>query len=711
MDDCKKTARQFFVPSLFALTQVISTILIGYGCRLNLYDEIFSGIFLLVLSFSALPFIVRNSLPSSNEAFRKTGPPAKNGPEKNNISFFPRGKFRSCCFLLLGSAILIYFTASGIRSALTSCSKTSPTRGIVERVDSHRYNKEIILKSIPACGAAAVSRRCAVFFPSGTDIREGDEIVLFPQPKEITRDQVKNSAFHRNKIRSGIRAIAYAGENDFGLIKRAGITPRDVIRKSIEKTADGVFSSRTSALVKALYFGESTYVDKQTISSFKRAGVLHILAASGFNVGIVAAVPFFLLSPLRISKKLILLIGVGLSVFYLYITGMPVSLIRATIMFSVFALQKFFDLDSNIFNALFISAIIILLIYPHELYNLGFQLTYGATLGIIVLFRAYKSSIPRLPSFIRNSLALTLSAQALVFPIILINLHEVNLAGIVSNLILIPGTSAVFLLSMAACSLAPFAGYAARILGSLTDVLSAGNLYAVEFLAESGGHFYFIGPVWLMLIPYILYLLPTVPARGRWRSVLPLSILSSFFISWIILSGLNARGFTAAVLSSPESRVIACRQGAETIVYGRLGSREDTERLLNFLNITGTQRLALCIPAPDYPALSNYAIIVKRSIVSRCIIGSGFRFSAAMTGMCSLLDADHIALELRDLPEIEKEDLQNPISFMNRAEKAFTSAGPGGKSIERFRFNFLNRLPGFYRTADAQGRPAIMRVE
>ena len=550
----------------------------------------------------------------------------------------------------------------------------------MERLEPRRYHLEALLAAGPAGPGPLPHRgiRALGRFPVTAQFCEGDEIELRSAPARTIEDGGDLQDYDRLLLRRGVRFIFYPDEGEYTRVRRAAPSPGTAAAGRLREAIDRLFSASASPLVKALYFGDSSVVDKITLSNFKRAGVLHILAASGFNVGLVAAIPL-LLAPFSIDRRILYSVAVALAWAYLFITNVPVSLLRATLMFSVFALQRITDLERNILNGLFISAAAILCLSPHELYSLGFQLSYGATFGIIVFYGRYRAALPRIPSLLSNSLALTLSAQVLVFPIIFLSLREVNLTGIIANLLLVPGMSLLFLLSLIPLALLPFAGAAAADVVSIPDLCAQANLYLAGVFSGLNGHFAVTGRSWLLPAPYLLLLVPLLPLRQTVRKKGSVAVACAFLLAWLPLSRGGRPAERTKVIRTASSSVVVRTGGDLPLIYGSLGHSADTGKVLALIRRSGSERYCLFVPVADGKNLFHFGRIAKASVVTRCVIDSGFRFSAPMRRFCALLERDGVGLEVSALPRPTNDDLARPENFLARMESRGLFHSPPGR--------------------------------
>ena len=186
--------------------------------------------------------------------------------------------------------------------------------------------------------------------------------------------------------------------------------------------------------------------------AYATAGAMHVLAVSGLHVGIIFLILNTLLSIFDTSKKgrvvkaIILLIGLW---SYALITGLSPSVLRAATMFSFVIMGTVLNRKSSIYNTLAASAFFLLLINPKLLFEVGFQLSYIAVIGIVYLQPLiYKRIYTRwwLLDKIWAITAVSIAAQIATLPLILYYFNQFPVYFMLSNLIVIP--SAVVILSL-----------------------------------------------------------------------------------------------------------------------------------------------------------------------------------------------------------------------------------------------------------------------
>lgn len=186
---------------------------------------------------------------------------------------------------------------------------------------------------------------------------------------------------------------------------------------------------RKAALITSVSFGYKSELDEDHKSLMKNLGISHAISISGLHLALVYS----------ILKRIF---GVKLSLViafaYVLFTGAPASAVRAYIMILILNLGMVVKRNYSPLAALSLAGIIIILIKPYDIYNLGFILSFLATLGIILFSKKLNKKLYRLPNLFRSTIAISISAQILTFPIILLYFNEISLNFIIGNIIVVP---------------------------------------------------------------------------------------------------------------------------------------------------------------------------------------------------------------------------------------------------------------------------------
>ena len=144
----------------------------------------------------------------------------------------------------------------------------------------------------------------------------------------------------------------------------------------------GLWSREDAALFAAMIVGDDSLLLRNVREEFQQTGVYHLLVVSGMNVALLAFTVFWLARRLHLPEWAASLVTVALSVFYAYIAGLGVPIVRAVLMLSLFLVARLLYRDRSGLNATGFAALVVLALSPSALFDAGFQLTFLALLAI-----------------------------------------------------------------------------------------------------------------------------------------------------------------------------------------------------------------------------------------------------------------------------------------------------------------------------------------
>lgn len=215
----------------------------------------------------------------------------------------------------------------------------------------------------------------------------------------------------------------------------------DIKNKLIKQIRKLELNETTTSFIITLFTGDKKFIEDDTREVFSSAGVAHLLAISGLHISLLALILGLILRPFvwLNHRNIYFIFSITIIWAFTYMTGFSSSAIRASIMTSLLFSAIMIHRKYSIINALFISATTILIFNPSALFDIGFQLSYSAVLGIICFAKLFtfgsKDSILRKAS---NVLAVTISAQIGTFLLILYYFNSFSISFFISNLVIIP---------------------------------------------------------------------------------------------------------------------------------------------------------------------------------------------------------------------------------------------------------------------------------
>ncbi len=212
------------------------------------------------------------------------------------------------------------------------------------------------------------------------------------------------------------------------------------IRGKIENKIEKDFEKDKAELLKGLLLGETQEISKEVKQEFKIANISHILAISGIHISYLIIGVQFVFEKWIGKKNAKVVTSICLMV-YAFLTGFSPSVIRAVTMAILVMGSKIVYRKSDVWNAISISLFAILLVHPYSILKVGLQLSYLGTIGIL-LFRTtilqIFSFIPaktKIMQMVKEIIAVSLSAQIMIFPILIYHFNMVGIYFLLSNLL------------------------------------------------------------------------------------------------------------------------------------------------------------------------------------------------------------------------------------------------------------------------------------
>jgi competence protein ComEC len=224
------------------------------------------------------------------------------------------------------------------------------------------------------------------------DLIDGDRVVLWAElraPRGLRDPGAFDAAAQAR--RDGIHAVGWCksprlveatGEREAGWLRDLAARAR---RWSRAQLVAALPPGREQALVRAMVLGERTALDAETSETFRMAGTYHVLALSGAQVAMVAALLGWFLRVMGAAPVLRAVILSAALAFYCTFVGGDVPVLRATVMAAVVLVGRTLDLDGDAANLLGLAALLLLAQRPSSIGDIGFQLSFAATLGLVLL--------------------------------------------------------------------------------------------------------------------------------------------------------------------------------------------------------------------------------------------------------------------------------------------------------------------------------------
>ena len=277
--------------------------------------------------------------------------------------------------------------------------------------------------------------------PLNENLSIGDLIKFESQVSGSTLigDKINISALTNNQY------VAYTMSSSITVIdKEPNII--DSIKIKLREILDIGLTDENADIVYATLVGEKDGLDNDVKRTFSYAGISHILAVSGLHVGFIVVLFMFILGLFKIDRRWKFILTSIALLLYCLLCGFNPSVLRASFMSIIMLLAKVIGDEYDSLNALSIAGILILLVSPVDLLNLGFQLSFVCVFMIITLAdRITKCLVGwRIPKTIASPVSISLCTTIGTSLIIANTFNELSLLGVITNLIVIPLFSLVY---------------------------------------------------------------------------------------------------------------------------------------------------------------------------------------------------------------------------------------------------------------------------
>lgn len=272
------------------------------------------------------------------------------------------------------------------------------------------------------------------------------------------------------------------------------------IQASIDKTIAHHLEGPQQVLAQALALGgHYSELGEDTMKDFSYTGLIHILSISGSHIALLLALVYGLGRLIKLRKRTSLIMGILLAIMYCGVVGGDSPVVRATMMSILMCIAYVKGRLYQAKQALCICAILCLVYDPFSIFDVSFQLSFGATYGLLIWGTVLYERIQWLPKWIKTPLVLCVSAQLLILPLQLYYFHYISIASLLAACIVAP----ILDVSIILIFISTVISYVMSIsfLWSLIDTLLRISLYLNHVLGRSGSL------LWLgMMHPYCAYL-------------------------------------------------------------------------------------------------------------------------------------------------------------------------------------------------------------
>lgn len=275
------------------------------------------------------------------------------------------------------------------------------------------------------------------------------------------------------------------------LIQRTRIAALVFRDRLLRRYTDMGFSGQSYAVLAAMTLGDKSSLSDRLKEDYSVSGASHILALSGLHLGIIYAILslIFLRRRWQIASQVLILLAIWT---YVFIVGMSASVVRSAVMITVYSFVSLLNRNKMSLNTLAVAAVVILIVNPLYLYDVGFQMSFAAVFFIILFYRPVLNLMPGcvmgIPVIrqIWQMMSVSLAAQIGVAPLIAFYFGRFSCYFLLTNIIVVPAATIILYgaVLMAALSFVPYLQtLLSDLLLKVVVLLNSG----VSFVAELPG--------------------------------------------------------------------------------------------------------------------------------------------------------------------------------------------------------------------------------
>ncbi len=358
-------------------------------------------------------------------------------------------------------------------------------------------------------------------------LRKGDQIHF--ESRILNTQKNKNpSSFDFSEFLAikGISQQCFVKTNQWTLLRRQNFSWWKKCANGLRDYGLGVFAKTipnqaSFGLLSALVLGDRRNLQDKTYQSYQETGAMHVLAVSGLHVGILSQILLSLFGLVQNqstiwewAKAILIILCIW---FFALLTGNSPSVMRAAMMFSLFTMGKIFFKSSSSINTIGVTALLLLCFDPFLLFDLGFQLSFLALIGIVFFHPLISKLIQPKNNILKmvwDLSCLSISAQVLVFPLIISSFNQFPIYFILSGLLAVPFAAILLNGGLILIIFNIISEKASIGIGKLINLFAEYFIYGIELIQQLPfnliGNLYLskleMGILYLFLICIMLYL-------------------------------------------------------------------------------------------------------------------------------------------------------------------------------------------------------------
>lgn len=379
------------------------------------------------------------------------------------------------------------------RTSLVPCQFADSVVGKVIRVEKRAAStSQYRVQTDSHCTLLVTASR----FP---EYQRGDMVIIKGTVKPLT-DLSKDLAGYADHLaRQGMNGTVQFAAIE---LQRSGSPgPSDRFSEGLRRRIEQIFPEPDAAVVVAMTLGDYGMIPPEVADQFRRTGLTHILAISGFNISIIAGLLWAVVQLLPVGR----LVRLGLLITaiwgYVGLIYFPVSAVRAALFWTI--LLTAFEMRAlvSVSTVYILAAAGMISFDPSVLHDVGFQLSFAAVAGIAWIFFLLRRRGQQ-RAVLMTALLTTLGATAATWPIISYHFGLLSLVTVMANMLVVPVVPAFFVIALAAIALANITPSIALIASLPVHILWQWIEMVVTISSRLPGTFDYTIPGWAVVVWY-----------------------------------------------------------------------------------------------------------------------------------------------------------------------------------------------------------------
>lgn len=321
--------------------------------------------------------------------------------------------------------------------------------------------------------------------------------------------------------RQGIYAAIHSGKSlpvvelkETAFFQRWIASARARIRQTMENSMD----TADAAVIFAMLFGGYTGIRQEVVQAFSATGIIHILSVSGSHISLLAGTLKYTGDILRLPRMLVGGMVIAAISLYTIFSGCAAPVLRAAVMGIGAFCALLLGRESDAKRWLALTAIGFLLYEPELLFDISFQLSFGATAGLLYFSPCFQKMFSFLPPWLAGSWAVTAGAQCSVLPLLAWYFHMFPLASFFANCLAVPLLEYIIMLALFACCIGLIFPAGEKVLFVFCSLLFGGAYEITKFLAGLPGAVFYTPAFSALGVVLYYFLVMSLFFNSAWKN-------------------------------------------------------------------------------------------------------------------------------------------------------------------------------------------------